>query len=83
MVLPSLFEEQLTLEAREVARLLEAGAGSLSAALALDLDLETLEVTPPPGALYLRGAAAAAALDRDPLLTAARAGKVPAVRTFP
>jgi dihydroorotate dehydrogenase (fumarate) len=36
VVLPSLFEEQLTLEAREVARLLEAGAGSLSAALALD-----------------------------------------------
>jgi dihydroorotate dehydrogenase (fumarate) len=36
VVLPSLFEEQLTLEAREVARLLEGGAGSLSAALALD-----------------------------------------------
>jgi dihydroorotate dehydrogenase (fumarate) len=36
VVLPSLFEEQLTLEAREVARLLEAGAGSLSAALELD-----------------------------------------------
>ncbi len=28
VVLPSLFEEQLTLEAREVARLLEAGAES-------------------------------------------------------
>ena len=36
VVLPSLFEEQLTQEAREVDRLLEAGAGSLSAALALD-----------------------------------------------
>jgi dihydroorotate dehydrogenase (fumarate) len=36
VVLPSLFEEQLTLEADQVARLLEAGAGSLSAALALD-----------------------------------------------
>ena len=36
VVLPSLFEEQLTLEARQVGRLLEAGAGSLSAALALD-----------------------------------------------
>ncbi len=36
VVLPSLFEEQLTLEAREVGRLLEAGADSLSAALALD-----------------------------------------------
>jgi len=35
-VLPSLFEEQLTLEAREVGRLLEAGAPSLSAAVALD-----------------------------------------------
>jgi dihydroorotate dehydrogenase (fumarate) len=30
VVLPSLFEEQLTLEAREVGRLLEGGAGSLS-----------------------------------------------------
>jgi dihydroorotate dehydrogenase (fumarate) len=36
VVLPSLFEEQLTLEAREVGRLLQGGAGSLSAALALD-----------------------------------------------
>jgi len=36
VVLPSLFEEQLTLEAREVGRLLEAGAESLSAALDLD-----------------------------------------------
>jgi dihydroorotate dehydrogenase (fumarate) len=36
VVLPSLFEEQLTLEAREVGRLLEGGADSLSAALALD-----------------------------------------------
>jgi len=36
VVLPSLFEEQLTQEAREVDRLLEAGADSLSAALALD-----------------------------------------------
>jgi dihydroorotate dehydrogenase (fumarate) len=36
VVLPSLFEEQLTLEAREIGRLLEGGAGSLSAALALD-----------------------------------------------
>ncbi len=36
VVLPSLFEEQLTQEAREVGRLLEAGADSLSAALALD-----------------------------------------------
>jgi len=36
VVLPSLFEEQLTLEAREVGRLLEAGAESLSAAVALD-----------------------------------------------
>jgi dihydroorotate dehydrogenase (fumarate) len=36
VVLPSLFEEQLTLEAHEVGRLLERGAGSLSAALALD-----------------------------------------------
>jgi dihydroorotate dehydrogenase (fumarate) len=36
VVLPSLFEEQLTLEAREVGRLLERGAGSLSAALTLD-----------------------------------------------
>ena len=36
VVLPSLFEEQLTLEADQVGRLLEAGADSLSAALALD-----------------------------------------------
>jgi dihydroorotate dehydrogenase (fumarate) len=36
VVLPSLFEEQLTQEAHQVGRLLEAGAGSLSAALALD-----------------------------------------------
>jgi dihydroorotate dehydrogenase (fumarate) len=36
VVLPSLFEEQLTLEAQQVERLLEGGAGSLSAALALD-----------------------------------------------
>jgi dihydroorotate dehydrogenase (fumarate) len=36
VVLPSLFEEQLTLEADQVGRLLEAGAGSLSAALALE-----------------------------------------------
>ena len=36
VVLPSLFEEQLTLEGDHVRRLLEAGAGSLSAALALD-----------------------------------------------
>jgi dihydroorotate dehydrogenase len=36
VVLPSLFEEQLTQEAREVGRLLEAGADSLSAAVALD-----------------------------------------------
>jgi dihydroorotate dehydrogenase (fumarate) len=36
VVLPSLFEEQLTLEADQVGRLLEAGAGSLSRALALD-----------------------------------------------
>ncbi len=36
VVLPSLFEEQLTLEAHEVGQLLERGAGSLSAALALD-----------------------------------------------
>ena len=36
VVLPSLFEEQLTLEADQVSRLLEAGAGNLSAALALD-----------------------------------------------
>jgi len=36
VVLPSLFEEQLTLEAREVGRLLQHGADSLSAALALD-----------------------------------------------
>ena len=36
VVLPSLFEEQLTLEADQVGRLLEGGAGSLSAALALD-----------------------------------------------
>ncbi|HEV8649897.1 MAG TPA: dihydroorotate dehydrogenase-like protein [Actinomycetes bacterium] len=36
VVLPSLFEEQLTLEAHQLGRLLERGAGSLSAALALD-----------------------------------------------
>jgi dihydroorotate dehydrogenase (fumarate) len=36
VVLPSLFEEQLTLEADQVGRLLEREAGSLSAALALD-----------------------------------------------
>jgi dihydroorotate dehydrogenase (fumarate) len=36
VVLPSLFEEQLTLEADQVVRLLERGASSLSAALALD-----------------------------------------------
>ena len=36
VVLPSLFEEQLTLEGNHIRRLLEAGAGSLSAALALD-----------------------------------------------
>src|SRR6266511_3270443 len=36
VVLPSLLEEQLTLEAREVGRLLQHGADSLSAALALD-----------------------------------------------
>ena len=36
VVLPSLFEEQLTLEADQVGRLREAGADSLSAALALD-----------------------------------------------
>jgi dihydroorotate dehydrogenase (fumarate) len=36
VVLPSLFEEQLNLEADQVGRLLEAGAGSLSKALALD-----------------------------------------------
>ena len=36
VVLPSLFEEQLSLEAREIARLLQSGADSLSAALALD-----------------------------------------------
>jgi dihydroorotate dehydrogenase (fumarate) len=36
VVLPSLFEEQLTLEADQVGRLLGRGAGSLSAALALD-----------------------------------------------
>src|SRR5512132_2847206 len=36
VVLPSLFEEQLTLEAQQIVRLLEGGAGSLSAALALD-----------------------------------------------
>jgi hypothetical protein len=35
-VLPSLFEEQLALEAEQVRRLLEQGAGSLSAALALE-----------------------------------------------
>ncbi|HEU4897956.1 MAG TPA: dihydroorotate dehydrogenase-like protein [Actinomycetota bacterium] len=36
VVLPSLFEEQLTLEGNHIRRLLEAGAVSLSAALALD-----------------------------------------------
>jgi dihydroorotate dehydrogenase (fumarate) len=36
VVLPSLFEEQLTLEAQQVGRLLESGADSLSAALDLD-----------------------------------------------
>jgi dihydroorotate dehydrogenase (fumarate) len=36
VVLPSLFEEQLTAEADQVERLLERRAGSLSAALALD-----------------------------------------------
>jgi dihydroorotate dehydrogenase (fumarate) len=36
VVLPSLFEEQLTMEAQEVGRLLEAGAGSLPAAVELD-----------------------------------------------
>jgi len=36
VVLPSLFEEQLSLEAEQVRRLLEAGADSLAAALALD-----------------------------------------------
>jgi dihydroorotate dehydrogenase (fumarate) len=36
VVLPSLFEEQLTLEADQVRRLLEGAADSLSAALALD-----------------------------------------------
>jgi dihydroorotate dehydrogenase (fumarate) len=36
VVLPSLFEEQLALEAEQVRRLLEQGAGGLSAALALD-----------------------------------------------
>ena len=36
VVLPSLFEEQLTLEADQVRRLREAGADSLSTALALD-----------------------------------------------
>jgi dihydroorotate dehydrogenase (fumarate) len=36
VVLPSLFEEQLNLEADQVGRLLERGADSLSAALALD-----------------------------------------------
>jgi dihydroorotate dehydrogenase (fumarate) len=36
VVLPSLFEEQLTLEADQVGRLLEGGADSLSAALALE-----------------------------------------------
>ena len=36
VVLPSLFEEQLTREADQVGRLLEAGADSLSAAVALD-----------------------------------------------
>jgi len=36
VVLPSLFEEQLTLEAQQVGRLLEGGADSVSAALTLD-----------------------------------------------
>jgi dihydroorotate dehydrogenase (fumarate) len=36
VVLPSLFEEQLTLEADQVGRLLDAGADSLSKALTLD-----------------------------------------------
>ena len=36
VVLPSLFEEQLALEAQQVGRLREAGADSVSAALALD-----------------------------------------------
>jgi dihydroorotate dehydrogenase (fumarate) len=36
VVLPSLFQEQLALEADQVGRLLEAGAGSLSTALSLD-----------------------------------------------
>jgi dihydroorotate dehydrogenase (fumarate) len=36
VVLPSLFEEQLTLEADQVGRLLEGGADSLSVALTLD-----------------------------------------------
>jgi dihydroorotate dehydrogenase (fumarate) len=36
VVLPSLFEEQLALEANQIVRLLEAGADSLSAALTLD-----------------------------------------------
>jgi dihydroorotate dehydrogenase (fumarate) len=36
VVLPSLFEEQLSLEAEQVSRLLAAGAASLTAALALD-----------------------------------------------
>jgi dihydroorotate dehydrogenase (fumarate) len=36
VVLPSLFEEQLTQEAQQVGRLLQRGAGGLSAALALD-----------------------------------------------
>src|SRR5829696_5028094 len=36
VVLPSLFEEQLRLEAEQVRQLLEAGAGSLTATLALD-----------------------------------------------
>jgi dihydroorotate dehydrogenase (fumarate) len=36
VVLPSLFEEQLSMEAHQIARLLQGGADSLSAALALD-----------------------------------------------
>jgi dihydroorotate dehydrogenase (fumarate) len=36
VVLPSLFEEQLSMEAHQIARLLHSGADSLSAALALD-----------------------------------------------
>ena len=46
VVLPSLFEEQLTLEADQVGRLLEGGAESVSAALALD------DSTPAPTATW-------------------------------